>query len=93
LSDPADPVDPAADPVDPADVPLANALTAATAVYAEKGDLDEEARKPLLAAGISDEQIDFYIAGVKATEALQGSRGESRRRLLRGLREGRRVGR
>lgn len=51
-----------------ADAPLATALADAQLVYAEKGELDAEARKPLLAAGVNDEQIDFYIGGVKAKE-------------------------
>jgi hypothetical protein len=50
------------------------AVAAAQAVYAETGDLDEEARAPLKKLGINDEQINFYIEGVKAKEAaLQGA--------------------
>jgi hypothetical protein len=48
---------------------LNDAIQAAQAAYAETGELSAEAREPLKAAGITDEQIDFYLAGVKATEA------------------------
>lgn len=53
--------------VAPAD--LSEAMTVAQTVYAETGELPEEARAPFLAAGISNEQIDLYLAGVKAHEA------------------------
>jgi hypothetical protein len=51
------------------DAALAPVIEAAAQVYAETGDLPAEAREPLLKAGITNEQIDFYLAGVKATEA------------------------
>lgn len=54
---------------DAVDAPLAEAIGAARDAYAETGELSAEAREPLHKAGITDEQIDFYIAGVKATEA------------------------
>lgn len=43
-------------------------MTVAQAAYAEKGELPAEVREPFHKAGISDEQIDLYIAGVKAYE-------------------------
>lgn len=53
----------------PAEAPLADAVESAKAVYKETGQLDEAARKPLIDAGISNDQIDLYLAGVKAQEA------------------------
>lgn len=54
------------------DAPLATAVEAAKAAYAETGELSEDVRKPLIDLGISNEQIDLYLTGVKATEqALQ----------------------
>lgn len=47
---------------------LTSAIEAAQAAYAETGELSAEAREPLLAQGISNEQIDFYLQGVKAAE-------------------------
>jgi hypothetical protein len=75
-ADPADP-DPAAatdpaDPADPADTPVAvnldEAMGNAQKVYAETGALPTEAREPFIKAGFSNEQIDLYLAGVKAYE-------------------------
>lgn len=49
-------------------------ITSAETVYAETGELSAEAREPLKKLGITDDQIDFYIEGVKAKEAaLQGA--------------------
>lgn len=48
---------------------LSSAMEAAQAVYGETGTLDEAAREPFLKAGISNEQIDLYLQGVKAQEA------------------------
>jgi hypothetical protein len=47
---------------------LADAMTAAQTAYAETGELSAEVRAPLLEAGISNEHIDLYLAGVKAYE-------------------------
>jgi hypothetical protein len=47
---------------------LKSAVEAAQKVYAEKGELDADARQPLIDAGITNDQIDFYIQGVKAQE-------------------------
>lgn len=50
----------------------------AAAAYAEAGELSDEARKPLKDLGISDDQINLYLSGVKATEAaLQSSAEEA----------------
>jgi chemotaxis protein histidine kinase CheA len=49
-------------------VDLSAAMEAAQTVYAEKGELPAEARDPFLKAGFSNEQIDLYLAGVKAHE-------------------------
>lgn len=54
---------------EPAPLVPTDVLTAAQAAFAEKGELDADARAPLHAVGVTDEQIDFYIAGVKALEA------------------------
>jgi hypothetical protein len=43
-------------------------VEAAQVAYAESGTLSAELRAPFLAAGISDAQIDLYLAGVKAQE-------------------------
>ena len=48
---------------------LEDAITSAREAYAETGELSEEAREPLKKLGITDEQINFYIEGVKAKEA------------------------
>jgi hypothetical protein len=45
------------------------AIEAAQTTYAETGELPEEARKPFLDMGFTGQQIDLYLAGVKATEA------------------------
>jgi hypothetical protein len=52
-----------------APAPLEAAIEAAREAYKETGDLSEEHRAPLIAAGISNDQIDLYLAGVRATEA------------------------
>jgi hypothetical protein len=73
--------------------PLAAALEAAQAVYAETGELDAEARKPFLDAGYTDEHIDLYLAGVKAqTEGLKQPR-PSRAPASRTMRRSRRPSR
>lgn len=54
---------------DAVDVPLADAIEAAKAAYAETGELSAEVREPLHKAGVTDEQINFYLQGVAATEA------------------------
>lgn len=52
-----------------ADAPtLTTAIESAQVAYAETGELNDEARAPLRAAGISDDQIDLYLSGVKAAE-------------------------
>lgn len=48
----------------------------AAQAYAEAGELSAEARKPLKDLGISDDQIDLYLNGVKATEAALQSAAE-----------------
>jgi hypothetical protein len=49
-------------------VNLDEAMGNAQKVYAETGTLPTEAREPFLKAGFSNEQIDLYLAGVKAYE-------------------------
>lgn len=66
------------DQEDADEAPLQAAIDAAQKSYAETGELSAEDRKPLHEAGISDEQIDLYLQGVKATEdALRTSAAEA----------------
>lgn len=52
--------------------PLTTAVETFAARYAEtKGELADEDFAPLLAQGLPREVIDIYLAGIKATEALQ----------------------
>lgn len=57
---------------------LQDAITAAQEAYAETGELPDDVRQPLREAGITDQQIDLYLAGVKAQEAaLQATAREA----------------
>lgn len=57
---------------DAAPAPLAEAITAAQAVFAETGDIPAEARADLHKLGITDQVIDLQIAGARAyTAALE----------------------
>lgn len=57
---------------------LQSAIEEAQQVYAEKGELDDDARKKLVDMGIPSEAIDYHIAGVQAYEsALWGAAEEA----------------
>lgn len=58
------------------EVDLPAALTAAQSYFTEHGDLPAEARADLHKAGITDQQIDLQIAGVRAYEAALRSSAE-----------------